>query len=285
MEQRQSGDSLKKSTALLLVEDSITNQKVALVLIQRLGLSADIALNGQEAVEAVKNNRYGLILMDCLMPDMDGFEATRAIRRLQQPTQIYTPILAVTALAMQGDRERCLAAGMDDYISKPLDKELFNLKVKHWLQPEAVSRHQMLTREQWSPLGQKVSGDEQLLDLHEIEAFYGRETVGEMMANFFRNAENKTRRLKTYMAERDATVVAGLAYEMKISSAAIGARSLENLCLWLQRAAVMEDWLEASQALVSIEDLHERLKKYLLKTTQTHDLIRQSTSSLPTPKI
>jgi CheY-like chemotaxis protein len=261
-----------KRPALLLVEDSITNQKVALILIQKLGLNADLACNGHEALEAVKASRYSLILMDCLMPDMDGFEATRAIRRLQEPNKLYTPILAVTALAMQGDRERCLAAGMDDYISKPLEKELFNLKVKHWLQPEAVSRHQMLTREQWTPLGKRVTGDEPLLDLREIEAFYGPEAVSEMMTNFFRNAENKSRRLKTYMVERDATVVAGLAYEMKISSAAIGAHSLERLCLWLQRAAVMEDWLEASEALASIEELHERLKKYLLQTTQTRGL-------------
>ncbi len=101
---------------ILIVEDNFLNQKVAMVLIQRLGLKAKLVSNGKEAVDAVSTQKFSLILMDCHMPIMDGFEATVAIRKLESLTDSYTPIIAVTALAMGGDRERCIAAGMDDYI-------------------------------------------------------------------------------------------------------------------------------------------------------------------------
>jgi CheY-like chemotaxis protein len=123
---------------VLLVEDNFVNQKVATVLLQRLGLKVKITSNGREAVEAVSNQKFDLILMDCHMPIMDGFEATVAIREIEARTNTYSPIIAVTALAMSGDRERCIAAGMDDYLSKPIDIDLLKAKVNHWLRTEVA---------------------------------------------------------------------------------------------------------------------------------------------------
>jgi CheY-like chemotaxis protein len=105
---------------ILLAEDSPVNQQLALGLLSRHGHRLDVAQNGQEAVKACLSKGYDLILMDVQMPEMDGFEATKIIRAHEQHTGRHTPIIAMTAHAMKGDRERCLAAGMDDYVSKPM---------------------------------------------------------------------------------------------------------------------------------------------------------------------
>jgi CheY-like chemotaxis protein len=108
---------------VLLAEDNVVNQKVALSMLRKLGFRADVAANGVEALDSVRRQRYDIVLMDVQMPEMDGLEAARRINQLrpERPTRPW--IIALTANAMQGDREMCLAAGMDDYISKPIKTE------------------------------------------------------------------------------------------------------------------------------------------------------------------
>ncbi|MEZ4647994.1 MAG: ATP-binding protein [Candidatus Eisenbacteria bacterium] len=116
---------------ILLVEDNIVNQKVARRILEKAGHRVDCAANGREAVEAVSSLPYDLILMDCQMPEMDGFEATTRIRALSEPT-CRIPIIALTANAIQGTRERCLVAGMDDYLSKPINRDALLQMVGLW---------------------------------------------------------------------------------------------------------------------------------------------------------
>jgi PAS domain S-box-containing protein len=112
---------------ILLAEDNLINQKLAITLLQKAGYSVDTVDNGAQAVEKMKNENYAVILMDVQMPEMDGLEATSQIRLWENDQNRHTPIIAMTAHAMRGDRERCLEAGMDDYLSKPLEpKALFN---------------------------------------------------------------------------------------------------------------------------------------------------------------
>ncbi|MDA1259889.1 MAG: response regulator [Planctomycetota bacterium] len=117
---------------LLLAEDNPVNRKLALKMLERAGFLADVATNGAEAIDKVKQNTYDLVLMDCQMPEMDGYEATRKIRALGGVAS-QLPIVALTANAMVGDREKCMAAGMSDYLSKPLRQDEFHAMLERWL--------------------------------------------------------------------------------------------------------------------------------------------------------
>ena len=123
--------------AVLIVEDNEMNQLVASKMLTRLGYLFDIAANGIEAVAAVQNRRYDAVLMDCQMPEMDGYEATVEIRRLESDGR-RVPIIAMTAAAMEGDRERCLEAGMDDYITKPVRSDAVAAVLERWVASPAT---------------------------------------------------------------------------------------------------------------------------------------------------
>ncbi|MCI0518625.1 MAG: response regulator, partial [Chloroflexi bacterium] len=121
---------------ILLAEDNPINQKLAVTLLQKAGYPVDVAENGLQAVEKASKKRYNLIFMDVQMPELDGFEAVQRIRE-REGSELHTPIVAMTAHAMKGDRERCLAAGMDEYISKPLDPQEVFSRIEQYIAPEA----------------------------------------------------------------------------------------------------------------------------------------------------
>jgi len=121
----------RQGTRILLAEDNPVNQKLAVVLLRKAGFSVDVVDNGLQAVEKVKEGNYNAVLMDVQMPVLDGLEATMRIRKEAKPGQ-HIPIIAMTAHALKGDRERCLDAGMDDYISKPLDPRVFLKVLDQW---------------------------------------------------------------------------------------------------------------------------------------------------------
>jgi signal transduction histidine kinase len=122
---------------ILLVEDNKINQRIALALLGRLGCTVDLAQDGQEAVDCAQKKAYALILMDMQMPNMDGLQATRLIRAAAGPNS-GVPIIALTANAMESDRDACMAAGMSDFLSKPFGRELLAQRLAHWLGPDAL---------------------------------------------------------------------------------------------------------------------------------------------------
>ena len=158
------------SRHILLAEDNPINQEVAFNMLQLLGYKVTLVTDGNEAFEVATREPFGLILMDCQMPEVDGYTATRAIReaeagenflgeteettRLGRPQRpLHTPIIALTAHAMQADRERCLDAGMDDYLSKPFTLEQLKTMLSRWL-PRDLSQE---TRPEKSPAPEKIS--------------------------------------------------------------------------------------------------------------------------------
>ncbi|NUN96702.1 MAG: response regulator, partial [Candidatus Omnitrophica bacterium] len=130
----EEGLESKRKLRVLLAEDNVVNQKVGVRMLEKIGCRVDVAANGKEAVEMAERFPYDLIFMDCQMPEMDGYKASQTIRAKQQ-TGHRVPIVAMTANAMQGDREKCLAAGMDDYVSKPVSLETLQATLNRWVSP------------------------------------------------------------------------------------------------------------------------------------------------------
>jgi CheY-like chemotaxis protein len=122
----------REAPHILLAEDNVVNQKVACRILEKLGYRVDVAADGQAAFEAWQSGRYHLILMDCQMPVMDGYETTRKIREHEAGAQ-HVPIIALTAHAMKGADNQCRAAGMDDYLSKPIDRDQLQNSLNRWL--------------------------------------------------------------------------------------------------------------------------------------------------------
>jgi two-component system, sensor histidine kinase and response regulator len=126
---------------ILLAEDNLVNQRLAVRMLEKMGHHVVVVQTGEEALDALQDEKFDLVLMDVQMPEMDGFAATREIRRREQGGQGRLPVIAMTAHAMKGDRESCLEAGMDDYLAKPINREELQQAIERAMKPrkEAVS--------------------------------------------------------------------------------------------------------------------------------------------------
>ena len=265
---------------ILIVEDNLTNQKVATLLLARLGLESQIANNGKEAVDLYSdaNNHFSVILMDCHMPEMDGFEASVAIRKLERLSGRYTPIIAVTALAMAGDRERCIAAGMDDYLPKPIDPERLRAKLNHWMRADVLYQQQKHHRRFLRPQSPLAVLEPDPINLQELEDFYGCEQLTEMLRLFQTDTADMLVRLETFLEEKNARAVAGLAHELKAGSASIGAKQLARVAMLMEQAVVQEDWAEASQLLDSFKKSFLKFQSFVEENTATEQAAVESPS-------
>lgn len=233
--------------AVLVAEDNVVNQRLLTLLLEQLGLKAHVVKNGVQAVEAVTMRDYPVVLMDCYMPEMDGFTATRQIREREAHSGRHTPIIAVTALAMVGDRERCIAAGMDDYISKPIDRESLKNKLTLWMDREFV----YLPHDPTSDLTAAFY-EHDPINLRELEMFYGSAQLGDVLQLFLQEGRKQIDELDSGIAQNAQSVVQPLAHELKGSSASIGAKEMSLLCLQLEQLAGLQQWSQAMRTFESI---------------------------------
>ncbi len=248
---------------VLLAADNLVNQKLASLLLQQLGLGVDVVENGKKAIAAVESNDYAVILMDCQMPEMDGFEATKAIRKLESLKGTYTPIIAVTALAMVGDRERCISFGMDDYISKPIDRQVLKIKLNHWTQREFVLRNQELARKYWQAPNHFDPGDEPI-NIAELEEFYAND-LDDVLSTFTETTDKLLSEINTAILGRHGDQLAHMAHELKGASASVGAKGLAKLAMYLERAAGIRDWTEARDTFDALANSFAAVKQFLLE--------------------
>ena len=205
---------IRPDVRVLVAEDNPVNQKVALRQLERLGFAADAVANGVEAVEAVSRHDYALVLMDVQMPEMDGFGATREIRR-REGSQKHVPIVALTANALAGDRERCLEAGMDDYLQKPFNESEL-ARVMLTFVPEVAT-----------PLDASV-----LANLREVS---GDDAFLKELANIYLDdAPTRLAAVRDAVRTNDPARLASAAHALKSSSGNIGAAVVRDLCTELE---------------------------------------------------
>jgi CheY-like chemotaxis protein/HPt (histidine-containing phosphotransfer) domain-containing protein len=246
--------------SILLAEDNATNQKLALRLLSRMGYPADLAANGLEALEALKRQPYDVVLMDVQMPEMDGLEATRHIRR-ELPEARQPRVIAMTANAMQGDREMCLAAGMDDYVGKPIrvDELVEALSKSRRLEVSPVVVDQLALADasgQDGTRGSQIPGeaenntsvpatsagaepDAAVLDsaaLDNLLAIVGGEFdyLVELIDSFLEDAPRLLVELNQFIAAGDSAGARRVAHSLKSNGADFGATTFSQLCKELE---------------------------------------------------
>ena len=237
---------------ILVAEDNTVNQKVVMFMLQKLGLRADVAANGQEAVDALARIPYDLVLMDCQMPEKDGFEATAEIRRREQAqgNAARTPIIAMTANAMPGDREKCLAEGMDDYLAKPVKTEDITAILQRWL-PDAAGAAVASTGSQDSA----AAGDGPPVDLGRLHGIYrdNDKAVQELLGIYLETTRDLIEQLGQAIGHRDRKSAARTAHEIKGASAYIAAGEMVSLARAIEAAAKKEEWENAERGLEELE--------------------------------
>jgi CheY-like chemotaxis protein/HPt (histidine-containing phosphotransfer) domain-containing protein len=205
---------------VLVAEDNPVNQQVVLGMLAALGYAAEAVADGQAAVEKIAGGGYDLLLMDCQMPRLDGFAATREIRASGATS---LPVVALTASALQQDRERCLAAGMDGFLSKPLRRDALAATLARWIHTGTAAGAEADGEE--VPAGEPLL-DPQLLDeLGEL----GPEFFGDLVTTFAETAAHRIDGLEAAVRAGNAEATAGIAHSLKGSSATLGAIRLSRL--------------------------------------------------------
>ena len=243
---------------VLLAEDNITNQQVTLAILSKMGLRADVVANGREAVETLRTVPYDLVLMDVQMPEMDGLEATRAVRAGEGGTlNRAIPIIAVTAYAMLGDREECLKAGMDDYIAKPVTPAGLSALVKKWLgKREADSSQPRTAGSRENPAG-ALFEESSLLD----SLLGDRDLARDIARTFLADLPQRVEVLRGHWDAGDAKGVAGQAHSIKGAAAAMYCESLASLALALETAGKAGDLASATTSFANLRAELERVKR------------------------
>ena len=249
---------------ILVAEDNAVNQKVAVKMLENLGYRADVAANGLEALEALSRIPYGAVLMDVQMPEMDGHEATAEIRR-REGTERRTPIIAMTASAMQGDREKALEAGMDDFVSKPVKPEELEAALERWVLREEEPPSTTATG---STKGEGVSssGAEETLDptvVQSLRDLGGDEMLLELTQIFLEDTSSNLDALKEAIEKHDTNSVERVAHTLTGSSGNMGATRMTYLSAKLQDAGASEDLATAPALTERLEAEFERVRSAL----------------------
>jgi PAS domain S-box-containing protein len=236
---------------ILLAEDNPVNREVTLGMLELLGCRVDMVENGRQAVEAVSTQPYDLVLMDCQMPELDGFAATTAIRRHEERRGhvSHLPIIALTANAMEGDRERCLAAGMDDYLSKPFSQEGLRSVMQRWIPSDSPETLAINASKSAEPPSQQTP----VIDTSAWDAILTSQRPGKpdllhrALSLYLTDSAILIEQIRSAVEANDAVRLAAAAHSLKSSSALLGAHTLAGHCQTLEQLGLAQQ-LDAAQS-------------------------------------
>jgi PAS domain S-box-containing protein len=250
-----------RSARILVAEDNIVNQDVALAILRKLGARVELAGNGLEALAALRSGDYDLVLMDCEMPEMDGYEATRRIRDAETGVRNpQVPVIAFTADAVSGDREKCFEAGMNDYLAKPVDPGRLAEVLEKWIlrrEPtqEVGSRGTAI----FEPDAMPIFDAGAMLDRMMGDRLLARKVIG----GFLREAPRQMSALGKSLRQGDAAEVRLQAHSMKGGAATIAAERLREPCGAMEEAAAVGDLERAAEWMPKVEEQLELLAETL----------------------
>lgn len=257
------------SARVLVVEDNATNREVAGAMLRTFGCDVTLAVNGSEGVDAVARSKetYDLVFMDCQMPVLDGYQATAAIRKMEREgtLQKRTPIVALTAHALQEDRNRCMAAGMDDYLSKPFLLNQMRTILERWCNNGAAGSTAVATGAKTEPNGSSPIDRSVLSSLQELQIEGEPSIVRRVVDAYLVDSDPLISRLKDALMRDDREVVRRSAHSLKSSSANIGAMRLSEMSRELEMNCVDTDHADAARLVTAIESEFVRVKETLYK--------------------
>jgi CheY-like chemotaxis protein/HPt (histidine-containing phosphotransfer) domain-containing protein len=259
---------LRDRVRLLVVEDNETNQKVAIALLKKLGYHGDIACDGQQALAALAEGNYDLVLMDCQMPIMDGFDATRAIRSKSSKTKNpRIPIIAMTANAMKEDQDACLATGMDDFIAKPVNPVQLESMLRHWLAQIKNKRRESVApvRATWRV---RAPESEQAPTAFDEADFLGRlmddRDMGQMLLDvFLSDTPRQLDALSANLSKEQKADMIRVAHGLKGACASVSATSMRMLAEELETSLKQAKPIDAELQIKRLQDEFERYRQSL----------------------
>lgn len=269
-------DLLTLTGKVLLVDDNVINQHVGMEMLRKLGLDCDKAANGQEALDARKTKDFDIILMDCQMPVMDGLEATRQIRIFENETsKSAITIVALTANAMEGDRERCIAAGMDDYLSKPYTIQELSDVLSQTLAVAARVDEQAVSSNQ-----QPLNDNQEFIDQTDIINSVKFEETKELMGDsfnkiidaFIESGTTNITEMNRYFVAEDYDGVRNSAHALKGSSAMLGIQALSEACKEIEACCRLEKITNMDKQVEDIGILFEKSQRYMTALVSKEDM-------------
>jgi len=256
-------------TRILLAEDNITNQQVAIGMLKKLGLKADAVANGAEAVKALEAIPYDIVLMDVQMPEMDGLEAAKRIRTSNSVLNSHVPIIAMTANAMQGDREKCLDAGMNDYIAKPVNMKSLAEKLEKWLTAKNESAANMTAKTENSL---PVKTDKLIFNQEEfLERMMGdADMVRQVVEVFLDDIPRQLELLRQAMDSCDPETFQRIIHSIKGAAANVSGESLRQMAADMEAACKAGKFNSVSNSCLQLEKEFNDLKEMIMKPQLMH---------------
>ncbi|MBT3360061.1 MAG: transporter substrate-binding domain-containing protein, partial [Rhodospirillales bacterium] len=271
---------------ILIAEDNLTNQDVIKRQLAVLGYACEVRDDGKQALEAWKEGKYAVLLTDCHMPEMDGYELTGAVRKAEKEEgdeAVRIPIIAITANALQGEGDRCLEAGMDDYLSKPLEMDKLKQTLARWMPASALTASEPAVGEEPAPLPAEAAppaleedaapepapepavAQGEAIDAVALKDVFGDddETFKEILMDFISPTRGIVQEIKDAYDGHNSTEIGAAAHKLKSSSRSVGAHALADLCQKLEAAGKADDWDGVEALYPDLDGLVQSVEEYI----------------------